>query len=98
MQGTQAIEGRRSGRSKTMADFSTTPLSRRDLLLAQYDTSYEYLSGRLQGLSEAEYQWEPAEGCWSVRRRAEATTPHPIGAGDWVLDYERAELDPAPVT
>ena len=81
-----------------MAELPTPPLSRRDLLLAQYDTSYEYLINRLIGLSDAEYQWEPVVGCWSVRRRGEAVTPHPLGAGEWVLDYERAELDPAPVT
>jgi hypothetical protein len=81
-----------------MAELPPPPLTRRDLLLAQYNTSYEYLIERLQGLSDAEYQWEPVAGCWSVRRRAEAVTPHPIGAGEWVLDYERAELHPAPVT
>jgi len=81
-----------------MAELPPPPLSRRDLLLAQYDTSYAYLIDRLQGLTDAEYQWEPVAGCWSVRRRAEATTPHAIGAGAWVLDYERAELHPAPVT
>ena len=81
-----------------MAELPPPPLTRRDLLLAQYDTSYEYLNERLQGLTDAEYQWEPVASCWSVRRRGEAVTPHPIGAGEWVLDYERAELHPAPVT
>lgn len=81
-----------------MTELPPPPLTRRDLLLAQYDTSYEYLLDRLQGLTDAEYQWEPVVGCWSVRRRGEAVTPHPIGSGEWVLDYERAELHPAPVT
>ncbi|HMQ34901.1 MAG TPA: DinB family protein [Chloroflexaceae bacterium] len=81
-----------------MADLPPAPLTRRDLLLAQYDTSYEYLIERLAGLSDAEYHWEPVAGCWGVRRRAEAVTPHALGAGEWVLDYERAELHPAPVT
>lgn len=81
-----------------MTELPPPPLTRRDLLLAQYDTSYEYLLDRLQGLTDAEYQWEPVAGCWSVRRRGEEVTPHPIGTGEWVLDYERAELHPAPVT
>jgi hypothetical protein len=74
------------------------PLTRQALLLAQYDTSYEYLLDRLAGLTDAEYRWEPVAGCWSVRRRSDVVTPHPLGAGEWLLDYERAELDPAPVT
>ena len=27
---------------------------------------------RLEGLSDAEYFWEPVSGCWSIRPRAEA--------------------------
>ncbi len=37
-------------------------------------------------------------GCWSLRRRAEATTPDASGAGEWVLDFARQEPRPAPVT
>lgn len=81
-----------------MTDLPSAPLSRRDLLLAQYDTSYAYLIDRLGGLSDAEYRWEPAPGCWGVRRRADAITLHPVGAGEWVLDYTRAEIEPAPLT
>jgi hypothetical protein len=81
-----------------MEQRETMPQTRRQLLLAQYDTSYEALAQRLDGLTDAEYLWEPVDGCWSVRRREVAVTPHPIGGGAWVLDYERAELDPAPVT
>jgi hypothetical protein len=81
-----------------MNDPSARPLSRLDLLLAQYDTSHEYLAARLRNIDDREFFWEPVPGCWSVRRQAEAVTPHVIGGGDWVLDYERAELDPAPVT
>src|SRR5450432_1096697 len=31
------------------------------------------LQPRLQGLTDAEYLWEPAEGCWSVRPRGDGT-------------------------
>lgn len=81
-----------------MNSASAVPLSRLDLLLAQYETSYEYLIDRLQGIDDQEYFWEPVPRCWSVRQRSEAVTPHTIGKGAWVMDYERAELDPAPVT
>lgn len=81
-----------------MSTAPPAPLTRHALLLAQYDTSYDYLIGRLQGLDDPEYTWEPAPGSWSVRPRAQATTPHALGAGAWVLDYERAQLTPAPVT
>ncbi|HEU4329424.1 MAG TPA: DinB family protein [Roseiflexaceae bacterium] len=81
-----------------MTDAPAAPLTRKDLLLAQYDTSYEYLIERLAGLTDEEYTWEPAPGSWSVRRRSEATTRRPLGSGEWVLDYERDEHNPAPVT
>lgn len=74
--------------------FATTRLG---LLLDQYDTSYAMLRDRLNGLSDAEYFWEPTPGCWSVRRRAE-TQISVIGKGDWVFEDERGEPQPAPFT
>lgn len=64
-----------------MADLPIPPLTRRDLLLAQYDTSYAYLIDRLTSLTDAEYQWEPVAGGWSVGTglRTGRTAP---GAGD----------------
>ncbi|MFJ3759955.1 DinB family protein [Streptomyces sp. NPDC090080] len=56
------------------------------LLLDQFDRARELAQVRLTGLGDDEYLWEPVPGCWSVRRRAEATTPGAYGAGDWVLD------------
>lgn len=53
---------------------------------------------RLQGLSDAEYFWEPVPGCWSLRPRGESRTPMAVGAGGMVLDYEYPAPDPAPVT
>lgn len=35
------------------------------------------LIGRLEGLGDAEYLWEPVEGCWSVR---------PVADGSWRPD------------
>ena len=41
-------------------------------------------------LTDDELDWEPIAGMWGVRRREECTTPHPFGAGDWVVDFDGA--------
>ncbi|WP_320776368.1 DinB family protein [Streptomyces sp. CRN 30] len=56
------------------------------VLLEQFDHAREMAEVRLRGLGDEEYLWEPVPGCWSVRRRAEATTPLAFGPGEWVLD------------
>lgn len=68
------------------------------LLLEQLESSREISRARLEGVSDAEYLWEPAPGAWSLRRRGAATTAHAFGAGDWVLDHLRPAPHPAPVT
>ncbi len=75
--------------------FATTRLG---LLIDQYDTSYDMLRARLDGLTDEEYFWEPVAGCWSVRRRAEAKTTPVIGRGEWVFEKERGDPQPAPFT
>jgi hypothetical protein len=56
------------------------------------------LRPRLDGLSDDEYFWEPVPGSWSIRRRADASTPLAMGPGDFVLDYAMPPQDPEPVT
>ena len=68
------------------------------LLLDQHDSSREFSQARLEGLSDEEYLWEPAPGAWSIRRRDEASTPKAFGLGEWVLDRDSPDPDPAPVT
>lgn len=68
------------------------------LLLDQLATSAEMSRERLAGLTDQEYLWEPVPGAWSVRRRGETTTSHPRGPGEWVLEVERPEPVPPPVT
>jgi uncharacterized protein YndB with AHSA1/START domain len=56
---------------------------------------------RLDGLTDAEYLWEPAPGTWNLRRRedqAPATVTSRAGAGSWLLDFALPEPEPAPVT
>jgi DinB superfamily len=60
----------------------------------------EYLRPRLDGLTDAEYRWEPVAGAWNVRPRGTGTGTAPVelGAGEFVLDYARPEPDPPPLT
>jgi hypothetical protein len=67
-------------------------------LLAQYDFARDRLMTRLEGLSDAEYHWEPVAGCWSVRRREEARTPRVFGGGAWVLEFDNDPGDPPAFT
>lgn len=53
---------------------------------------------RLDGLTDAEYLWEPTEGSWSVRPRADARTAQAAGGGELVIDFEYPEPSPVPLT
>ncbi|MEV2274939.1 DinB family protein [Nocardiopsis sp. NPDC049922] len=58
--------------------------------LAQLQFYWEYsLWPRLDGLTDAEYLWEPVPGCWTVRRRPD---------GRYAPDGALPEPDPPPVT
>jgi hypothetical protein len=48
-----------------------------------------HLRPRLEGLTDAEYVWEPVGGCWPLRRQK---------SGTWVLDGKWPEPSPPPVT
>lgn len=54
----------------------------------------------LRGLTDEEYLWEPVEGCWSVRPRAEQRTPPNrwLPEGDWGLDLQYPDPEPSPFT
>jgi hypothetical protein len=62
-----------------------------DVLRAQWAASCSTLRRRLAGLTEAEFFWEPCDGCWSVRRS-------PAVPGGWIMDYPDQVPDPPPVT
>ena len=42
--------------------------------------------------------WEPVDGAWSIRPRAEASSSMAAGAGDLVIDFAYPEPTPAPFT
>jgi DinB family protein len=60
-------------------------------LREQWAHSCTQLSGRLRGLTDEEYRWEPVAGCWNVR--PDATSP-----SGWTVDYPDVAPDPPPVT
>jgi DinB family protein len=65
---------------------------REDLLILS-DFAWERLRGRMTGLTEDEYRWEPVPDCWSVR---------PRGDGSFAADGEamtyRSDGRPDPFT
>lgn len=77
----------------------TTTTEWNPLLLDQLDFHWTYaLRPRLEGLTDAEYLWEPAPGAWSIRPRGTCTSPAPIGSGPCERDDAPDDPDPAPVT
>ncbi|MEV5766736.1 DinB family protein [Micromonospora sp. NPDC052213] len=56
------------------------------------------LRGRLDGLTDDEYFWEPSPGCWSVRPRGIGTAPVRAGSGAMTIDFAVPVPDPPPVT
>jgi hypothetical protein len=61
----------------------------------QWDT---HMRPRFDGLTDEEYFWEPAPGCWNVRPRASADPAIAHGSGDFTIDYVFPEPVPPPVT
>jgi hypothetical protein len=58
------------------------------LVLSSLDYIWERLRSRCNGLTQAEYLWEPVAGCWSVRDNDGAAS----------VDRIEPDPDPAPVT
>ena len=61
-------------------------------LVASFDYVWERVVGRLGGLTDEEYFWEPVAGCWSLRQDEQ---------GRWLLDGAGGggpAPDPVPVT
>jgi DinB superfamily len=63
-----------------------------DSLINAFDYAWERVVGRLSGLTDEEYFWEPVAGCWSLRQNDQ---------GRWLLDGGGGggpAPDPAPLT
>jgi hypothetical protein len=58
----------------------------------------QQLRPRLDGLTDDEYLWEPAPGCWNVRPRGTGDAPINAGTGPMTIDFAFPTPDPAPVT
>jgi hypothetical protein len=58
-------------------------------LLGLADFAYQRLHTRLAGLTDEEYLWEPAPGCWTIRRQ---------DGGTWRADRSEWPMKPAPLT
>ena len=56
-----------------------------------------HIRPRYDGLTDAEYLWEPVPGCWSVRPRGQGVAME-VGSGDHIIDFALSEPDPPPVT
>nr|MDT0661211.1 DinB family protein [Micromonospora sp. DSM 115978] len=68
-------------------------------MVDQLDWHWQHLlRPRLDGLTDAEYFWEPGPRGWSVRPRAEVAAEVAYGAGDYVIEFARPEPTPPPVT
>jgi hypothetical protein len=62
-----------------------------EVLRRQWHACGDRLQQRLAGMSDAEFFWEPASGCWTVRQ-------HPALAGRWEIDYDWPPPEPPPLT
>jgi hypothetical protein len=58
----------------------------------------EQLRPRLDGMTDAEYRWEPVPGAWNVRPRGTGTAPIRAGAGEFTSDWAIPQPVPPPVT
>ena len=64
-------------------------MSRAALLAAVMDESYQRLRTRLDGLTDAEFFWEPVADCWNI---------YEDKPGHWTYHYAIPDPDPAPLT
>ena len=74
-------------------------MARNEQLAEQLDWHWrENLRPRMEGLTDAEYFWEPVRGCWSIRPRGTSAAPMSGGSGEWTIDFASPDPVPAPVT
>jgi hypothetical protein len=59
------------------------------LLANEMNETWSMLLAWVEGLTDAEFFWEPVPGCWTV---------HTDDKGQWIVDYEKPAPDPPPFT
>jgi len=68
-------------------------------LLEQVDSHWRrQLRSRLDGLTDAEYFWQPVPDCWTISRRGTSTAPISWGASEFTMDFGEPSQDREPVT
>ena len=70
-------------------EYAGRPLTRHSMVSAHLDYAWDLVRARLDGLTDEEYFWEPAPGCWTVRRLPE---------GRFMADWEWPAPSPPPFT
>jgi len=58
----------------------------------------EQLRPRLDGMTDAEYRWEPVADAWNVRPRGTGSAPISVGGGEFTMDFALPQPVPPPVT
>jgi hypothetical protein len=68
-------------------------------LINQLDWHWSHqVKQRLEGLTDAEYFFEPVPDCWSLRPDGESTAPIQGGSGAMRIEFAFPEPEPAPFT
>jgi hypothetical protein len=70
----------------------------RAVVRGQLEFSWWELARRLETITQDEFQWEPAPGALSVRRRSETTAARTFGVGEWVVEWPEGPDHPGPRT
>jgi len=69
-----------------------------EILRTAYATSCDSLQRVLSGVTDQEFFWEPVAGCWTLHRRSQTRGVSAEGSGEWVIDYDLSQPQPAPFT
>lgn len=68
-------------------------------LTEQFDWHWRgQLRPRYEGLTDAEYLWEPVANSWNIHPRGQGRDARAAGSGNFVIDFAYPEPSPAPVT
>ena len=77
----------------------TTSIDWNKELVDQLDWHWgSFVRPRLEGLTDAEFQWEPVPGCWSTRPRGAPSPATAVGTKAGTIDFALPQPNPAPFT